>query len=115
MTSELTGLSARSQQQWEAYLTAQVKAGIGGQTLVDELVAGGYSSAEARTMVSRAVQARQGKLGVTLGCSVLLLLGGLSTFLAPVHTQDTRWFWVGAIICGPIGIVYSIVRLAKTR
>lgn len=115
MTLSPTGLSARSQQQWEAYLTAQVQAGISGQALVEELVAGGYSPTEAQAMMSGAVRARQGKLGVTLGCSVLLLLGGLSTFLAPVHTQDTRWFWVGAIICGPIGIVYSIVRLAKTR
>lgn len=115
MTPQPTGLSARSQQQWEAYLAAQMQAGANGHTLVEELVAAGYSPAEAQAMMSRAVRSRQSKLGVTLGCSVLLLLGGLSTFLTPVQTQNARWLWIGAVICGIIGIVYAIAQLAKKR
>jgi len=115
MTLQLSGLSARSQQQWEAYLAAQLQAGASGQALVDELAAGGYALAEAQAMVSRTVRARQGKLGATLGCSLLLFLAGLVTLIVPVQSQNKQWFWIGAIICGLTGIVYGIVQLAKTR
>ena len=116
MTRAPTGLSARSQQQWEAYLTAQIQAGVNGRdTLVAELAAGGYTPADAQAMVSRAFRTRQNKLGGTLGCGVLLTLAGLTTLFVPLQSQGRAWLWIGAILCGLIGIVYSIVQLAKTR
>lgn len=115
MIPEPSGLSARSQQQWEAYVATQVQVGANGHTLFDKLVAAGYSAAEARAILSRALRARQGKLGGALGCSVVMFLAGLVTLITPVQSQNRQWFWIGAIICGLIGIAYSGVQLGKTR
>jgi hypothetical protein len=110
-----TGVSARSHQQWEAYLADRVQASARDRALVEELVSCGYTPAEAQAMVSRAVGARHGRLAGTLGCSLLLFLAGVATLITPLQSQNRAWLWIGAIICGLTGIVYCLLQFAKTR
>jgi hypothetical protein len=114
MSAEGKVLSGRSPRQWQAHVELAIQGGKPGRLLVEEMVGGGYAPAEAHAIVSRAVRARNTRLGSLLGCSVLLTLMGIATIVTATEA-GSGWLWIGAVVCGLIGIVYSIARLAQAR
>lgn len=60
-------------------------------------------------------------IGKLLGCSTLLLLGGILFTCSTYSTARTSgsevpyYIWIGGVVCGLIGIVYSLVRMSRLR
>jgi hypothetical protein len=116
MNVENRTLSGRSPRQWQAHVEMQIQAGESGRLLIDEMVTSGYAPADAHAIVSKAVRARQGKLGTLLGCSTLAVLFGVGTLLSAIAASETpQYIWIGGMVCGLVGIVYAISQLAKAR
>ena len=113
--------SGRSLRQWQAHFHSQVRQGRPARDLLADMILAGYSPDEARAMADRAVRAYRSTLGKVLGCSTLLLLGGIlftcSTYsTARASGSATPYFiWIGGVLCGLIGIVYSVVRMSRLR
>jgi hypothetical protein len=109
-------LSGRSPRQWQAHIEMEIQAGESGRLLIDEMVTSGYAPADAHAIVSRAVRARQGRLGALLGCSTLAVLVGVGTLLSAIAASEApQYIWIGGMACGLVGIVYAIYQLAKSR
>ncbi len=112
--SEQRALSGRTPRQWQAHIEMDIQQGRPGRLLVEEMVGSGFSPAEAHALVSRAVRARNTKLGSLLGCSVLFTLMGIATISTATQT-GSGWIWIGAVVCGLVGIGYSISRFIQAR
>lgn len=111
-----------SSRQWQAYIELQVKQGRPAQELVNEVIARGLAEAEAGAYVREAVRSQRARSTRVVGCSALLLLGGLgatvTTFAGNylyVHGEPHYAVWFGAIICGLVGIVYGVRQLSRIR
>lgn len=112
--SEERCLSGRSPRQWQAHIEMDIQEGLPGRLVVEEMVRSGFAPAEARARVSRAVRARNTRLGSLLGCSSLFVLMGVGTIVTAADT-GSGWVWIGAVVCGLVGIVYSVTRLLRAR
>lgn len=111
-----------SPRQWQAYVELQIKQGRPARELMNEVIAGGLSEAEAGTYVREAIGSRRAWSTRVIGCSVLLLLGGLgvtvTTFAGNyiyLNGQPHYAVWFGAVICGLIGIVYGLWQRNRIR
>lgn len=114
MSAQHKLLSGRSPRQWQAHVELEIQAGRSGRRLVDEMVGAGYAPSEAQALVSRAVRARNTKLGILLAGSLLFTLMGLAT-IATASQAGRGWLWIGAVVCGLIGTVYAVARLIQAR
>ena len=112
-------MARRSPRQWAVYLEHSVQQGRPAEQLLAEMTARGIPLLEAQTLLSGAMQSRSNRTGKILGCSALLFFGGLLFTLATFHTASQSggsWIaFVGAIVCGAIGLVYGVQRARKGR
>ena len=113
--------SGRTWRQWQAHFDVQVRQGHRAQDLIAGMTSAGYSQAEAEAMAAGAVRVVRSTLARVLGCSGFLMLGGILVTCATYSTArasgvETPYFvWFGAVLCGLIGIIYSVSRLLRLR
>ena len=114
--------SGRSWRQWQAHFDIQVRQGRPAQDLLADMTLSGYSQAEAEAIAGDAVRAYRSTLARVLGCSTFLMLGGVLVTCATYSTARASgaggapyFVWFGAVLCGLIGVAYSIGRLARLR
>jgi hypothetical protein len=114
--------AGRSQRQWEAYVPAQIRQGRPAQELVTEAVSDGLSEQEARELVSRAIRSEKGKSRNLLGCSTLMLLGGVILTFTSINGNYLHFngeeyivIYFGSVVAGIVGIIYSIRQMKKIR
>jgi len=121
MSQPLHTAPARSRRQWQAYLETQVGQGRPPAELMAELIAAGVAPADGEALLAEVIGKRKTRIVVILAASVLLFLCGSAVSLGNLASATsssvggTVVVWIGAVLCGLIGIGYGIAQIIKSR
>lgn len=103
-----------SQRQLQAYIEKKLNEGVDSQSVILDIAAKGYDHENAQNVVKEVLNSQRKKyfkiLGITGG---FCLLGAIATLSA--LESGYGYIWYGAIICGLIGVIYSLSKLVKLK
>jgi cobyric acid synthase len=103
-----------SERQLRAYIEKQLNEGHDSQSVILDITAKNYDPAKAHNIVKEVLNSERKKywkiLGITGGFGLLGAIITLSTF-----ESENGFIWYGAILCGLIGVIYSVNKLVKLK
>lgn len=105
-------LSHRSHRQWAAVAERSLKNGDYNDTLLQEIIADGFSSTDAQHILNGAIRKLNKRASCILICSIALVAIGVSVTLNTLDLGTGYILW-GAILCGGFGILYGISSYVK--
>jgi hypothetical protein len=111
----------RSRRQWAAACETRLRKGARFDDLVHEIVQDGSQQPEAQAIVDTGLRAVNRRAGRVVGCSALLLLGGIVVTIATYSTAvssgsgGTYYVWWGAMLFGAVGIIYGLTTFARRK
>jgi hypothetical protein len=104
----------RSRRQWIAIAERRLKQGEYSDFLLMEIVADGYLTDEAQSMLDESLQTLNKRARGILGWSAALLIAGLVVSLSAFGSSDGVIWW-GAILCGSIGVIYGLRTFVRFK
>jgi len=103
-----------TQRQLLAYIEKKLNEGIDSQSVILDITAKGFDPAKAQNVVKEVLNSQRKKYWKIFGISGGFGLFGLIVTLATLESES-GYIWYGAILCGLIGVIYSLTKLVKLR
>ena len=105
--------------QWRAHIRKSVRRSRRADEILQEMTAAGWSEDEARQMVRQTASKERWKaVGAMGGCAALGIAATIVTvasYSAASSAGGEYWIWWGGMVCGVVGFIWGLVRLAKIR
>jgi uncharacterized membrane protein YjjP (DUF1212 family) len=97
-----------------AYIEQKLNEGVGSQSIILDITAKGYDHESAQNVVKEVLDSQKKKY-----FKILVITGGFGLLAAIVTVSSLEsgngYIWYGAIICGLIGVIYSLSKIFKLK
>lgn len=104
--------------QWQAYVSQMIAAGKRREAILRTMLEANWPQQQARTMIQNEVSRIRGKslvaMVVSASVGLLALAISVGTYQAASRAGGTYVIWWGGVLCGAVGFVYGLVKLART-